>query len=91
MAHGRNHQLVQKGQPLPVVPPGRLNGAESSWQPWPLLAVAQTATVGKRFLDGVAREEETAAGHDLSAVSATAGGWHSGRSWRWAAHAAAGL
>lgn len=34
-----------------------------------LLALAQTAAVGKRFLGGVTREVEITAGHDLSAVS----------------------
>ena len=69
MAHGRNHQLVQKGQPLPGVPPGATQRGRILMATLALLAVAQTAAVGKRFLDGVAREEETAAGHDLSAVS----------------------
>jgi len=34
-----------------------------------LLAVAQTATVGKRFLGGATRDVEISVGYDLSAVS----------------------
>ena len=69
MAHGRNHQLVRKGQPLPGVPPGATQRGRILMATLALLAVAQTAAIGRRFLDGVAREAEIAAGHDLSALS----------------------
>lgn len=69
MVHRHNHQSFRRGVATARRSPRPTQRARVLIATLALLALAQTAAVGKRFLGGVTGEVEITAGHDLSSVS----------------------